>query len=293
MVANGPPAIQSGETGSYPAQMDTQERVRARYGAFAEAGGHQESCCGATATDAGYALDQGLYAEAELALVPGVTQALSRGCGNPTGFADVRPGDVVLDLGCGGGTDAILAATKVGPQGRVVGIDFTPQMVEAATKAMVVAGLANVQLITEDIAHTHLPDGSAGVVISNCVINLCPDKSAVYQEAFRLLQAGGRLAVSDIVLSEAIAPELGERFHSAGVGCLAGAVVEDDYLNIVRRAGFKDVRVVARHQLAPGELEAMARCPGPQFSPPASADDLASVAGTVVSLKFTANKLAW
>jgi len=154
------------------------------------------------------------------------------------------------------------------------------------------AGLGNVHLITADIASTGLTDGSADAVISNCVINLCPDKQAVYQEAFHLLRPQGPLAVSDIVLAGSIEPALAERLRMARLGCLAGAEVDDAYLATIVRAGFTDIRIVARHQLDSDELEAMALCPGPSFSPPVSRSELEGVTGKVVSLKFTAVKPA-
>jgi arsenite methyltransferase len=261
--------------------------VRSRYGAFAKTGGHREACCAAMSEPtAGYAVGH-LYSEADLALVPDLALDLSRGCGNPTGFADLRPGEVVVDFGCGGGIDVILAAHRVGPEGRVVGVDFTPQMIERAREAVAKAGLEDrTTLRVEDMADTNVPDNWADVVISNCVINLAPDKDAVYREAHRLLRPGGRLAVSDVVLTEPIASEPQQRFSSTWAGCLGGAVPEADYLETVRRAGFSEIEVVARHVLASEELEAMARCPGPEFAP--AVEDLADVEGKVESIKFTA-----
>lgn len=226
--------------------------------------------------------------------MPEVTLNLSRGCGNPTGFANIRPGDVVVDLGCGGGIDVILAAHKVGPQGRVVGIDFAPQMIERAKHAVVEAGLQDrhIELRVGDMEKTQLSDGFADVVISNCVINLCPDKDAVYKEAFRILHPGGRLAISDIVLTERIDPQLQERFQSTWAGCLGGAATEEDYWQTVRQAGFAQIQIVARHLLTPEELEAMACCPGEEFTPAPAKDDIAVVQGKVSSIKFTAVRLS-
>jgi len=166
---------------------------------------------------------QGVYSQAELALVPEAALNLSRGCGNPTGFANIQPGDVVVDFGCGGGIDVILAARLVGVQGRVVGIDFVPQMIEKAKVAVAEAGLLDrIELHVADITKTQLPHSSADVVISNCVINLCPDKAEVYQEIFRILRPGGRIAISDIVISVAATPELQARFQATWAGCLEG-----------------------------------------------------------------------
>lgn len=240
----------------------------------------------------GYAVQEGLYSQEELSLVPELALGLSRGCGNPTGFANLQPGDVVVDFGCGGGIDVILAAPKVGPQGRGVGIDFTPEMIERAKQAVAEAGLQDrpIELHVAGMERTQLLDGFADVVISNCVINLCPDKDAVYKEAFRILRPGGRLAISDVVLTEEMDTQLRERFQATWAGCLGGAIPEEDYWQTVRRAGFSEIRVVARHILTPEELEAMACCPGEEFTPPPSKEDRVLVEGKVASVKFTAAK---
>jgi SAM-dependent methyltransferase len=136
-----------------------------------------------------------------------------------------------------------------------------------------------------------LPDGVADVVISNCVINLCPDKEAVYREACRILKPGGRLAISDIVYAGRIDPEVRERFRSTWAGCLGGAIEEDRYFQIVQDAGFTAVEVIARQPLQPKELEEMACCPGPEFTPVPAKEDIASVGGKVVSIKFRASKV--
>jgi SAM-dependent methyltransferase len=237
-------------------------------------------------------VDQGLYSHDELSLVPELALNLSRGCGNPTGFANLQPGDVVVDFGCGGGIDVILAAHKIGSQGRVVGIDFATQMVERAKQTVAEMGLQdrNIELRVSDMARTQLPASFADVVISNCVINLCPDKDAVYQEAFRILGPKGRLAISDIVLTEKITPELRERFRAIWAGCLGGAIPEEEYWQVVQRAGFEEIQIVARHTLTPEELEAMACCPGNEFTPSPTKEDVAAVQDIVTSVKFTAVK---
>ena len=225
--------------------------------------------------------------------MPEIALNLSRGCGNPTGFANLQPGDVVVDFGCGGGIDVILAAHKVGSQGRVIGIDGAPQMIERAKQAAAEAGLQDrtIEFRTAYLDNTQLPDGFADVVISNCVINLCPDKDAVYEEAFRIVRLGGRIAISDIVFTEDIASELQERFQSTWPGCLGGAIAEGDYWQTVRQSGFAEIQIVARHPLTPEELEAMACCPGEEFTPPPSKEDRVAVEGKVTSVKFTAMKL--
>ena len=224
--------------------------------------------------------------------MPEIGINLSRGCGNPTGFANLQPGEVVVDFGCGGGIDVILAAHKVGKQGRVVGLDFAPQMIERARQAVSESGLQDekIEFMVTDLENSQLPDSSADVVISNCVINLCHDKRAVYTEARRILQTGGRLAISDIVLTEKIAPRLRERFQATWAGCLGGAVPEKAYWQTVKEAGFTDVTTVSRHILTSQELKAMASCPGEEFTPAPAGEDLAVVQGKVASIKFTAIK---
>lgn len=224
--------------------------------------------------------------------MPEIGINLSRGCGNPTGFANLQPVEVVVDFGCGAGIDVILAAHKVGNQGRVVGLDFAPQMIERAKQAVVAAGLQKrgIELRVADLENTLLPPSFTDVVLSNCVINLCPDKKAVYGEAIRILKPGGRLAISDVVLTEEIDPRLRERFQEYWAGCLGGAVPEEDYWQTITKAGFADIKAVSRHTLTPQELEAMACCPGKEFTPAAAQEDLAAIQGKVVSVKFTAVK---
>ena len=197
-----------------------------------------------------------------------------------------------MDFGCGGGIDVILAARRVGPQGRVTGIDHAPQMIERAQQAVMEAGLRDgtIELRVAVMEETGLPDGFADLVMSNCVINLCPDKGAVYEEAFRILRPGGRLAISDIALAEDIDPQLRERFQSTWAGCLGGAMPEEDYWQTVRKARFAHIQIIAHHILTPEELEAMACCPGEEFTPPPSKEDLVLVEGKVASVKFTAVK---
>ena len=220
--------------------------------------------------------------------MPEVAQALSRGCGNPTGFADLQEGEVVVDLGCGGGIDVVLAGRKVERGGSVVGVDFCSQMIERATQAVAEAAVeAHVEFHIAEIDEVPLSDSFVDVVISNCVINLVPDKVSVYREAQRILRPGGRLAISDIVLTGDINPELRERFQSTWSGCMGGALPENDYLEIVKNTGFKNLEIVVHHVLTLEELEVMARCPGEEYAPAPAKEDLAVVQGSVTSIKFT------
>lgn len=272
---------------------EIKQTVKGRYGKCAETGGGKvSSCCPSEATStSSFAAEHGLYGQEELSLIPEIALNLSKGCGNPTGFANLQPGEVVVDFGCGAGIDVILAAHKVGPGGKVVGVDATPQMIECAKQALAETGLTDrVELRVADMEQLDLTDGFADVVISNCVINLCPDKEAVYREAFRILKPGGRLAISDIIYTEKIDPQVQERFQSTWAGCVGGAMEENSYFEITQKAGFRQVEVVARHPLPWRELEAMACCPGPAFTPAPAKEDLAVVQGKVTSIKFTAVK---
>ena len=272
---------------------EIKDLVRRRYGAFAEAGAAQEACCSAMVqTASGYATDLGLYSADELALVPKGALSLSRGCGNPVGFARLDASEAVVDFGCGGGIDVILAAHKVGSAGRVVGVDASPQMIEKARGNLVEAGLGDpgVELRVADLADTGLPARCADVVISNCVINLCPDKEAVYQEAFRILRPGGRLAISDVVWAEALTADLEASFQSTWAGCVGGAFPEKHYFETVRQAGFEQISVVGEHPFSAAELDEMACCPGPEFTPKPAQADLNAVQGKIASIKFTAHR---
>lgn len=182
------------------------------------------------------------YSAEELSSIPaGANMGLS--CGNPTATASLKPGEVVVDLGSGGGLDVFLAAKKVGPAGKAIGIDMTPQMIERARKNAAEAKLANVEFHSSTIDNLPLEDQCADCVISNCVINLAPDKSAVFREMFRVLKPGGRVAVSDIALKQALPEELAKDLM-AFVGCIAGAISMDEYERGLRAAGFDAVHVV-------------------------------------------------
>ncbi|NMM11676.1 MAG: methyltransferase domain-containing protein [Polaromonas sp.] len=273
--------------------LEISRVVQTRYGSFAEAAGRAAtSCCSKPPTSSCCAPRQALYDESELALVPELARNLSRGCGNPTHFAKLQPGEVVVDFGCGGGTDLILAAHKVGERGKVIGIDFAQQMIEQAKEAVAQAGLHDemIELRHASLDNTALANACADVLISNCVINLCPDKDAVYLEAFRILKPGGRLAISDILLTEPIAADLRNRFQSISAGCIGGAIPEDDYLRTLKNAGFVAVLIVSRHPLVGVELDDMARCPGEEYTPAPLSKDLDQVRGKVESVKFTAIK---
>ena len=186
-----------------------------------------------------------LYSAEELNRLPSSVTDISLGCGNPTAIADLMPGEVVLDLGSGGGIDCFLAAQQVGSKGRVIGLDMTPEMIKLAQRNAKKAGMTNVEFRYGEMEDIPLPDGSVDAIISNCVINLSPDKDAVFAEAFRVLRPGGRLSVSDIVLHGEL-PETIRRRMDVWASCVAGALDELDYLSRLRRAGFEDVQVLSR-----------------------------------------------
>ena len=273
--------------------MDVKEVIKGRYDACAEQGGGEGAACcaGETAANPSFAAEHGLYSQEELSQVPETAFTLSRGCGNPTGFADLQSDEVVVDFGCGAGIDVVLAAQRAGPSGKVLGVDFAPHMIERARQTVKDAHVADsTTFVLADLDKIELPDDYADVIISNCVINLTPCKVAVYREAFRILKPGGRLAISDIVYSGKVDPQVLDRFQSTWAGCVGGAIEEDTYFEILHDTGFADIEVVARHPLASKELEEMACCPGPEFTPAPAKEDIASVEGKVVSIKFRANK---
>jgi len=260
---------------------EIKKRVKIRYDNFAKEGGYQ---CPIMIQLAGYSKE-------ELSLVPEIALKLSRGCGNPIRFANIQPGEAILDIGCGGGIDVILAASKE-KSGKVIGVDFAPHFIEKANQAVADAGLKDkVELFVGDIEkRLDLPDEFANVAISNCVICLTPNKEAAYREIFRTLKPGGRLAISDIVSEGWIEPQAKEHFQSVWQGPLGGMMPEDDYLYLVKKVGFEQVNVVIRHVLTPIELRTMTCCPGGKLDSPVTEADITAVQGKVVSLKFIAIK---
>jgi SAM-dependent methyltransferase len=212
------------------------DKVRERYGAVA-AGTLSGEHAGVQAVAKAFG-----YSAEELASLPAEAN-MGLSCGNPTAFASLRPGEVVVDLGCGGGLDVLLAAGKVGPTGRVVGIDMTPEMLERARANAAKRGASNVEFHQATIDKLPLADGSVDCVISNCVINLAPDKPAVFREIARVLKPGGRVAVSDIALKKELPPEVGNNLL-AYIGCVAGAISFAEYENGLRAAGFGSVQLV-------------------------------------------------
>jgi SAM-dependent methyltransferase len=182
------------------------------------------------------------YSPEELAALPAEAN-MGLSCGNPTAFASLQPGEVVIDLGCGGGLDVFLAAQKVGPAGRAIGIDMTPEMLDRARSGARKMNLPNAEFHEATIDRLPLPDGVADCILSNCVINLAPDKPAVFREMLRVLKPGGRLAVSDIALRKPLPDDLA-RSVTAYIGCIAGALLIEEYERLLREAGFAEVQVI-------------------------------------------------
>jgi SAM-dependent methyltransferase len=200
-------------------------------------------CCGAEGSPSTQdVITSDLYAEADVEKVPLEAMLASLGCGNPTALAELREGEVVLDLGSGGGIDVILSAKRVGAAGRAYGLDMTDEMLEVARQNALKAGVANVEFLKGEIENVPLPDESVDVVISNCVINLSPDKPRVLREAYRVLKAGGRLAVADIVARGPI-PEAIRKDMEMWTGCVAGALEDGEYRKYLAEAGFEDAAI--------------------------------------------------
>lgn len=219
-----------------------KEVVKEKYGEAAmrvTSGG--SSCCGASSgTGSCDPITSNLYDALQTGQIPEQALLASLGCGNPTALAKLNPGEVVLDLGSGGGIDVLLSAKRVGPTGKAYGLDMTDEMLALAKENKRKAGVENVEFLRGEIEHIPLPDNSVDVVISNCVINLSSDKDAVLREAFRVLKPGGRFAVSDVVTRGEMLPEIRKNVL-LWVGCVAGALEENEYRSKLATAGFEQI----------------------------------------------------
>jgi arsenite methyltransferase len=228
--------------------MDIKKKVREKYAEAARRArqssrdGAKGSCCGSDRPSAQDAITSNLYPAADLEDIPYDVVLASLGCGNPAALAELKEGEVVLDLGSGGGIDVILSAKRVGPRGKAYGLDMTDEMLDVARANVPKAGVENVEFLKGEIENIPLPDHSVDVVISNCVINLSTDKPRVLREAFRVLRPGGRLAVSDIVARGPIPDDL-RRDAELWTGCIAGALEESEYRTHLERAGFESVEI--------------------------------------------------
>lgn len=246
-----------------------------------------ESCCGESASSCGCSGGQKSeafgYSADELAELPeGADLAL--GCGNPTALAEIREGDTVVDLGSGGGIDCFLAGRRVGDSGKVIGVDMTPEMIDRARKNAADGGFSQVEFRLGEIENLPIADASANLVISNCVINLSPDKTRVFSEAHRVLVPGGQMMVSDLVLTKQLPRALAKNVHLL-TGCIAGAMVQADYLKAMSQAGFAEVAVERESEYVKLEhLQSLAEGAG------ISSDDAAAIAGSVRSISVRARK---
>ncbi|MCK5577035.1 MAG: arsenite methyltransferase [Dehalococcoidales bacterium] len=246
-------------------------------------------CCGqpATAKDIGKKIG---YTEEELGSVPRGAN-LGLGCGNPLALASLKEGDTVLDLGSGAGFDTFLASGRVGEKGRVIGVDMTPEMLDQARANASEGGYRNVEFRLGEIEHLPASDSSVDVIISNCVINLSPDKGQVFGEAFRVLKPGGRLMVSDIVLLKEL-PDFIRQSAAAYIGCISGALMKEDYLKTIQEAGFREVRVLEESFLS---IDCMANDPTAQAvinKIGATTEDIAGIEKSVASVRVSAVKPA-
>ena len=270
---------------------DIRSAVRERYGKIAETFQPKTtaSCCGPSNSSCCSSETSGivpLYETPEAANLPGEVTGLSLGCGDPIAIASLQPGQTVLDLGSGGGIDCFLAAQKVGPSGRVIGVDMTPAMLEKARLNKAKMGVENVEFRLGEIEHLPVADSSVDVIISNCVINLSPDKEQVFREAYRVLKPGGRLAVSDMVTDGPLPAEI-KNSLSAWAGCVAGALDVKDYLAAIEGAGFVEAGLTPVY-LPPETIDEAAAQLGDELDLKAIPE--ATLYKTVFSAKVTAKK---
>lgn len=235
--------------------QSTVEAVRERYASAASSvlTGNGSSCCGGQAANQADPITGNLYSQQEAGLIPLDALTASLGCGNPTALAELHEGEIVLDLGSGGGIDVLLSARRVGPTGHAYGVDMTDEMLALAEKNKTQAGAENVTFLKGRIEDIPLPDNSVDVIISNCVINLAVEKSAVLKEAFRVLKPGGRFAVSDVV-SRGTLPDDLKQDMEAWIGCIAGALEENEFRTLLAEAGFEDIEIQPTRLYDPREL---------------------------------------
>jgi len=244
-------------------QPDIHTEVRTRYAQAARTVDSGASgCCGPTRLETDPGLGSTLYDPSQRQELPVAAVAASLGCGNPTAVAALQPGERVLDLGSGGGIDVLLSARRVGASGFAYGLDMTEEMLDLARRNAAEAGVSNVEFLRGQIEAIPLPDASVDVVISNCVVNLSPDKPAVLTETARVLVPGGRVGITDIVADEGLtAEERAER--GSWAGCIAGALTVSEYERLLAAAGFIDVEIIRTHEVLPGMSSAIIRATTP------------------------------
>lgn len=265
----------TGATGTTAGTVDeVREQVRTRYaGAATAAPSAEEPCCGdsccggstagSEVSSAGEVFGAALYGEAERGELPDAAVLASLGCGNPIAVAELAEGETVLDLGSGGGIDVFLSARRVGPTGFAYGLDMTAEMLDLARRNQTEAGLTNVEFLEGYIEDIPLADAAVDVVISNCVVNLSPDKPAVFAEMHRILRPGGRIGITDVVADDHLTPD--ERLERGDwSGCIAGALSFEEYRSGLIAAGFGDVEITSTHQVADGMHSAIVRAVRPR-----------------------------
>jgi arsenite methyltransferase len=272
--------------------VDIKEAVRDRYAGHATNG---TSCCGASASASACGCGTGAsvdvralnselgYDTNELEEIPDGAN-LGLGCGNPLALLALKPGETLLDLGSGGGIDCFLAAKRVGPDGRVIGVDMTPEMIRLARENAEKSGLKNVEFRQGEIEKLPLDDGSVDATISNCVINLSTDKEQVFREIYRVLKPGGRMMISDIVLDSEL-PESVKKSVAAYTGCIGGALKRQEYMAAITKAGFTKVEIVAETRV-PVDLWA----DFPEEAKSLSRDEIKTALGAIASIKVSAKK---
>jgi arsenite methyltransferase len=263
-----------------------KEVVRGKYSKLAEV---NKSCCCPSDDAANRAYVEALYSKEEIENLSKEVADMSMGCGNPTAIANLKPKEVVLDLGSGGGIDAFLAARKVGPQGRVIGLDMTEEMIKRARENAKKIGLTNVEFKLGEMEAIPLPDNSVDVVISNCVINLSPDKDSVFREIFRVLKPKGRIAVSDIVTQGRL-PKFITQNAEAWTSCIGGALKEKDYLDKIQASGFANVGIESKHVYSHDEISMFKETNSEVFEKPLSQREIKAVDGKIASIRVTAEK---
>jgi SAM-dependent methyltransferase len=268
-----------------------REKVKEGYGRVAR---ENRSCCGAGSSCCGSSTSiQTIgemigYSKEEMGQVPEGAN-LGLGCGNPVALAGLKEGQTVLDLGSGAGFDCFLAARAVGESGRVIGVDMTPEMVAKARENAEKGGYGNVEFRLGEIENLPVQDGSVDLILSNCVINLSPEKPKVFAESFRVLKPGGRLTLSDVVLLKPL-PAVLAQSAAAYLGCVAGASLKDDYLSMLEAVGFADVQVVGESPFYLGEIDADPIVKAIIEEAKLTLDQVAEVGQSIVSIKVVATK---
>lgn len=235
-------------------EKEIKESVKERYSKIAVGEGSTCSCCSGTAPDIIEQAKAAGYSPEEIKSIP-EEAIFGLGCGNPTALAEINERETVLDLGSGGGIDVFLAANKVGEQGKVIGVDMTEEMVKTATQNAEKGGYSNVEFRLGEIEKLPIEDNCVDVIISNCVINLTPDKLIAYKEAIRVLKPGGRMLVSDLVTIGDLPDEI-RRSFDAWSNCIAGAMEKDAYIDTIKDAGFSDIEIVEAHYYTEPEMDA-------------------------------------